>query len=99
MSKTILAVGAHIGDMELTCGALSRRERRARGTQRDACAHRRGEGRACRSRRCRIPESKVAEAEAFAAELGGEAIVLGYPDGCCRITTRRASPCAMSSAA
>ena len=22
MSKTILAVGAHIGDMELTCGAL-----------------------------------------------------------------------------
>lgn len=44
-------------------------------------------------------KSKIAEAEAFAAELGGEAIVLGYPDGCCRITTRRASPCAMSSAA
>ena len=81
MSKTILAVGAHIGDMELTCGALLAANA-VHGGRSVTLALTAGEkGAPAGADVAEYRKSKVAEAEAFAAELGGEAIVLGYPDG------------------
>ena len=81
MSKTILAVGAHIGDMELTCGALLAANA-VHGGRSVTLALTAGEkGAPAGADVAEYRKSKIAEAEAFAAELGGEAIVLGYPDG------------------
>ena len=81
MSKTILAVGAHVGDMELTCGALLA-SCAVNGGRAVTLALTAGEkGAAPGADVAEYRKSKIAEAEAFAAELGGEAIVLDYPDG------------------
>lgn len=81
MSKTILAVGAHIGDMELTCGALLAANA-VNGGRSVTLALTAGEkGAPAGADIAEYRKSKVAEAETFAAELEGEAIVLGYPDG------------------
>lgn len=81
MSKTILAVGAHIGDMELTCGALLAANA-VHGGRSVTLALTAGEkGAPAGADVAEYRKSKIAEAEAFAAELGGEAIVLDYPDG------------------
>ena len=81
MSKTILAVGAHIGDMELTCGALLAANA-VHGGRSVTLALTAGEkGAPAGADVAEYRKSKISEAEAFAAELGGEAIVLGYPDG------------------
>ena len=81
MAKTILAIGAHVGDMELTVGgtlatcaleggrivtlALTAGEKGV-PAGRDIAEYR---------------QQKCAEARAFAEKLGGEAHVLDYPDG------------------
>ena len=81
MSKTILAVGAHIGDMELTCGALLAANA-VHGGRSVTLALTAGEkGAPAGADVAEYRKSKIAEAEAFAAELVGEAIVLGYSDG------------------
>lgn len=79
--KTILAIGAHIGDMELTAGALLA-SCAARGGRAVTLALTAGEkGAPPDADVGEYRRQKIAEAEAFAAELGGEAIVLDYKDG------------------
>ena len=76
MSKTILAVGAHIGDMELTCGALLAANA-VNGGRSVTLALTAGEkGAPAGADVAEYRKSTIAEAEAFAAELGGEALVL-----------------------
>lgn len=78
---TVLAVGAHIGDAELTAGALLA-TCALRGGKAVTLALTAGEkGAPAGADIARYRRSKVAEAEAFAAELGGEALVLDYQDG------------------
>ncbi|NMA05077.1 MAG: PIG-L family deacetylase [Acholeplasmataceae bacterium] len=82
--KTIMAIGAHIGDMELTCGgvlctmalegakivtvALTAGEK---GTTGDIELYK---------------KQKISEAKRFAEALGGESVVLNYPDGLLHVT-------------
>ena len=78
---TILAIGGHVGDMELTAGGILATHA-IRGDNIVTLALTAGEKGA--------PENidladyrrqKVTEAETFAKMLGGEAIVFDYPDG------------------
>lgn len=78
---TILAVGAHVGDMELTAGGVLA-SHAIKGDSIVTLALTAGERGAPEGRDVsdyRI--QKVHEAEAFAQILGGRAIVLDYPDG------------------
>lgn len=77
----ILAIGAHIGDMELTCGGVLA-TCAAGGGHIATLALTAGEkglpaGRTIEDYRVQ----KVGEARAFADLLGGESYVLDYPDG------------------
>ena len=79
--RTILAVGAHVGDMELTAGGVLATNA-LRGGKIVTLALTAGEkglppGRELADYR----RQKVREAEAFAGMLGGRAIVLDHPDG------------------
>ncbi len=79
--KTILAIGAHIGDMELTAGALLAAAA-AGGGRAVTLALTAGEkGAPAGADVNAYRQQKIAEAEAFARELGGDAIVLDHPDG------------------
>ena len=79
--KTILAVGAHIGDMELTAGGLLA-SIAVQGGRAVTLALTAGEkGAPSGADVSTYRQQKIAEAEAFARELGGEAIVLDHPDG------------------
>ena len=79
--KTVLAIGAHIGDMELTAGALLAAAA-VRGGRTVTLALTAGEkGAPAGADVAAYRKQKIAEAEAFARELGGEAIVLDHPDG------------------
>lgn len=79
--KTVLAIGAHIGDMELTAGALLA-ACAARGGKAVTLALTAGEkGAPAGADVEEYRRRKISEAEAFAAELGGEAIVLSHQDG------------------
>ena len=79
--KTILAVGAHIGDMELTAGGLLA-SIAVQGGRAVTLALTAGEkGAPSGTDVSAYRQQKIAEAEAFAEELGGEAIVLDHPDG------------------
>ena len=79
--KTILAVGAHIGDMELTAGGLLA-SIAVQGGRAVTLALTAGEkGAPSGADVSTYRRQKIAEAEAFARELGGEAIVLEHPDG------------------
>jgi LmbE family N-acetylglucosaminyl deacetylase len=78
---TILAIGGHVGDMELTAGGVLA-SHALKGDQIVTLALTAGErgvpaGREVTDYR----EQKVREAETFAAMLGGEAIVFDIPDG------------------
>lgn len=79
--KTFLAIGGHIGDMELTCGGVLA----ARSLEGDKIvtlaltAGERGNPKWMTS--AEYKKQKVKEAEEFAKMLKGEAIVLDYPDG------------------
>lgn len=78
---TILAIGGHVGDMELTAGGVLA-SHALKGDRIVTLALTAGErgvpaGREVADYR----EQKVREAETFAAMLGGEAIVFDIPDG------------------
>lgn len=79
--QTILAIGGHIGDAELTSGMLMAKY--ALGGAKIATlaltAGEKGCPKGADIKKYR--KQKVAEAEAFAHDLGGEAYVLDYPDG------------------
>lgn len=78
---TVLAIGAHVGDAELTAGALLA-TCAVHGGRAVTLALTAGEkGAPLGADVAAYRRSKCAEAEAFAAELGGEAVVLDYPDG------------------
>lgn len=78
---TILAIGGHVGDMELTAGgALATHS--LRGDHIVTLALTAGEKGAPAGRDIAdYRKQKVQEAETFAKMLGGRAIVLDYPDG------------------
>lgn len=78
---TILAIGGHVGDMELTAGGVlaSHSLNNDRIVTLALTAGERGvpAGRSMQEYR----EQKIREAEMFAEKLGGEAIVFDIPDG------------------
>jgi len=79
--KTIMAIGGHIGDAELTSGMLLAKYALG-GAKIVTLALTAGEKGAPKGADINeYRKQKVSEAEAFAAELGGKAIVLDYPDG------------------
>lgn len=81
MEKTILAIGAHVGDMELTAGGLLATCAVQGGTI-ATLALTAGEKGAPKGREiAEYRAQKCEEARAFAERLGGTAEVLEYPDG------------------
>lgn len=81
MAKTILAIGAHVGDMELTVGGVLA-TCALRGGHVVTLALTAGEKGAPAGRDvAQYRLQKCAEARAFAKKLGGEAQVLDDPDG------------------
>ena len=81
MNKTILAIGAHIGDMELTAGALLA-SCAVSGGHAVTLALTAGEkGAPAGADVAAYRQEKIAQAQAFMRDLGGEAIVLDHPDG------------------
>ena len=80
-NHTVLAIGAHIGDAELTAGALLA-TCAVHGGKAVTLALTAGEkGAPAGANIEEYRRSKIGEAEAFARELGGEAYVLDYADG------------------
>lgn len=78
---TILAIGAHIGDMELTAGGVLATHS-LKGDSIVTLALTAGEKGAPAGRDVQdYRAQKVREAETFAAMLGGRSIVFDYPDG------------------
>ena len=79
--KTIMAVGAHTGDAQLTSGLLLARCAQAgdRIVTLDLTAGERGAPKGMTTKEFR--EMNVASAKEFASMLGGESIVLDTPDG------------------
>lgn len=79
--KTILAIGGHIGDMELTAGGIMATNA-IRGGKNITLALTAGErGNPPHLTPAEYRVQKVKEAEAFASLVNGEAIVLKYCDG------------------
>ena len=79
--KTILAIGAHVGDAELTAGALLA-TCAVRGGRAVTLALTAGEkGAPPDADIAQYRREKISQAEAFARDLGGEAYVLDYADG------------------
>lgn len=79
--QTIMAIGAHIGDMELTCGGVLA-SHALRGDKIITVALTAGEkGNPSDMRVEDYLKQKVKEAHNFALALSGESIVLDYPDG------------------
>jgi len=78
---TILAIGGHVGDMELTAGGVLATHA-LRGDHIVTLALTAGEKGAPKGRNlAEYRAQKVKEAETFAQMLGGRAIVFDYPDG------------------
>lgn len=79
--KTILAIGAHVGDAELTSGAALA-ACAAQGGKIYTLALTAGEKGAPKGADIEAyRQDKIGQARAFAADLGGEAFVLDYADG------------------
>jgi LmbE family N-acetylglucosaminyl deacetylase len=79
-ARTILAIGAHAGDAELTSGLLLARQRRA--GDRTVILHMTlGEGGNPKLSPAAYGDQKRREAQAVASALGAEAIVAPYKDG------------------
>ena len=79
--KTIMAIGGHIGDMELTTGGVLA-TLALKGWKVITVALTPGEkGNPAHLTVAQYREQKYKEAEAFARDLGGEAVVLPTPDG------------------
>lgn len=80
----ILAIGAHIGDMELTCGGVLA-SHALQGDKIITVALTAGEkGNPPDKSVEEYRLQKIAEAEGFAKALGGESVVLDIPDGLLR---------------
>ena len=79
--QTILAVGAHVGDMELTAGMLLATCAKQGGRIVTLALTAGEKGAPAGADVAAYRQSKVAEARAFAKILGGEALVLPYADG------------------
>lgn len=81
MAKTIMAVGAHIGDAQLTCGMLLAKYAMAgdKIITVDLTAGERGTPKGMTPEEFR--PVNVASAKEFAEMLGGESIVFDVPDG------------------
>lgn len=81
MEKTIMAIGGHIGDAELTCGGILA-TLALKGYKVITVALTGGErGNPPHLSVEQYREQKLKEADAFVNHLGGEAIVLPYVDG------------------
>lgn len=81
MAQTILAIGAHVGDMELTAGGVLA-ACAVQGGKIATLALTAGEKGVPKGRDItEYRAQKCSEAEAFAKMLGGTAQVLDYPDG------------------
>ena len=79
--KTIMAIGGHVGDAELTCGGVLA-SMALQGYRPITVALTAGErGNPPGMTVARYREQKIREAEEFAGMLGGEAVVLPYCDG------------------
>lgn len=79
--KNVLAIGGHIGDAELTAGALLA-TCAAHGGRAVTLALTAGEkGAPVGADIAEYRRNKIKEAESFAADIGGKAYVLDYPDG------------------
>ena len=81
MGKTILAIGGHIGDMELTAGGLMATNYLDGGKNITLAltAGERGNPPHLTQKEYRV--QKIAEAKAFMDMMNGEALVLKYADG------------------
>lgn len=81
MAKTYMAIGGHIGDMELTCGCVlaSQVVKGNKIVTVALTAGERGNPKGMTSSEYRV--QKVKEAEEFAHMLNGDAVVFDYPDG------------------
>lgn len=81
MSKTVIAVGAHTGDAQLTCGMLLAKYAIAgnRIVTVDLTAGERGAPAGVSTEEFR--QRNIASAQEFAALLGGESYVFDAPDG------------------
>lgn len=79
--KTIMAVGAHTGDAQLTCGMLLAKHAMQGDTIIivDLTAGERGAPKGMRTQDFR--DKNAEDAKTFAKKLGGESIVLDTPDG------------------
>ena len=81
MAKTILAIGAHIGDAELTSGGIMAANA-VDGGKNFTLALTAGErGNPKGMTPAEYREQKIKEAEEFAKLMNGKAYVLDYPDG------------------
>ena len=81
MNKTILAIGAHVGDMELTAGALLASCAVSGGHAVTLTLTAGEKGAPAGADVAAYRQEKIAQAQAFMRDLGGEAIVLDHPDG------------------
>lgn len=79
--KTILAIGGHVGDMELTCGGLLAECSLAGGIPITLALTGGEKGNPPGMSVTEYRKQKEAEAKAFADELGGKSYVLPYADG------------------
>ncbi len=79
--KRILAIGAHVGDMELTCGGILATCSVSGGHVATLALTAGEKGAPAGVDPARYRVQKVAEAAAFAGMLGGESYVLDYADG------------------
>ena len=81
MAKHIMAIGAHIGDAELTCGKTLATHS-LRGDKITTVAVTAGERGAPVGRdHAEFKDFNIAGATAFAKALGGKFVCLGFPDG------------------
>lgn len=81
MAKTILAIGGHIGDMELTAGGLMASNALSGGKNITLALTAGERGNPPHLTVSEYRKQKINEAEAFMKMMNGEAIVLEYQDG------------------
>ena len=81
MAKVIMAIGGHIGDAELTAGALLASNAVDGGTNITVALTAGERGNPPHLTPAEYRVQKVKEAEAFAKLVNGEAVVLKYSDG------------------
>ncbi len=80
MTRTVLAIGAHIGDMDLTAGPTLAKLV-LEGANATIVALTPGERGHPRLSPSEYKKQKIAEGEAFATAIGADFMVLGYSDG------------------